>query len=153
MRPADIMEIGGNVLKMWEVSLKETEEDMALAAKRKKIEDEVAVLALGKNIGVETLPACLAGARLQRHGAVRVVNPVTLGLPTGEVLAVEEWGEARGIGGRVRHSGGRRANREGFGGGDESEGQQGGEEQESGHANEVTCGGKRSSHMCARASY
>jgi len=32
------MEIGGDVLKMWEVSLKETEEDMALAAKRKKIE-------------------------------------------------------------------------------------------------------------------
>ena len=41
LRPADIMEIGGNVLKMWEVSLKETEEDMALAAKRKKIEDKL----------------------------------------------------------------------------------------------------------------
>ena len=93
-----------------------------------EVEDEVAILALGEDIGVETLPAGLAGARLQRDGAVGVVDPVALGLPAGEVLPVEERHEARGVRRGVRYGRGGGAHGIRFGRRKEGEGQEAGQQ-------------------------
>ena len=109
----------------------DAEEDAGVAGRFElefEIEDEVAILALGEDVGVETLPAGLARARLQGDGAVGIVDPVTLGLPTGEVLTVEERYEARSVRRGVRYGRGGGAHGIGLGRREQGEGQEAGQQ-------------------------
>ena len=75
----------------------DTEVQPAVALLRQLVldrEDEVFVLLRGVQIGLVALPATFALAGDDRKGAILLRDPVALGLPAGQILAVEQRDEA-----------------------------------------------------------